>query len=50
MRPDWYATMYPRRTIHLCDDCYVPDRLAGKRKATLWELQDAVWGSFEFTH
>lgn len=44
MRRDWYETREnPSRTIHLCEECHVPDPLAGKRTEAIWERADSIW-------
>ena len=49
MRRDWYdAKENPSRTINLCEECYVPDKLAGKRTEAIWERADSIWVEIEY--
>lgn len=43
MHPSWYETRLPGRTVYLCDGCYLPDPLAGRRKEAAWETHEAIW-------
>jgi hypothetical protein len=50
MSPGWYEVLHPERTVWLCEECYVPDKAAGRRTDTYWERGEAMWAESLYRH